>query len=98
MLATLMLPIACLRMRIKPSTARRFFDIQAWTELPFVTFAIACFVGFMGLYVPYFFIQSYASQKHIFSEDVAFYLVPILNAGAFIGRLVSITAGQSIVH
>ena len=94
MLATLALPMVCMRMRLKPSTARQFFDIQAWTELPFVIFAVACFVGFIGLYIPYFFIQTYASQTNIVDRDVAIYLVPMLNAGALVGRLVSSVANQ----
>ncbi|KAF2230512.1 MFS general substrate transporter [Viridothelium virens] len=87
MLATLSLPLTSLRMRFKPATARKVFDPKPWTELPFAIFAFACFVGFSGLYVPYFYIESFVLQKNIFSVRVAFYVVPILNAGAFIGRL-----------
>ena len=90
MLGTLILPITCLKMRLKPSSVRRLFDRQAWTEAPFLIFAGACFIGFIGLYVPYFYIESFALQKKIFNENTAFYLVSILNAGSFLGRIVSL--------
>ena len=93
MLGTLILPITCLKMRIKPSSVRRLFDRQAWTEASFLVFAGGCFIGFVGLYIPYFYIETFALQKEIFNENTAFYLVSILNAGSFFGRIVSL--GQS---
>lgn len=90
MLSTLVLPISCLQMRLKPSVVRRLFDTQAWTEATFLIFASACFVGFTGLYIPYFYIESYALQNKIFAANTAFYLVSILNAGSFLGRVVSL--------
>ena len=89
MLVTLILPMSCLKMRLKPSVARRLFDTSAWTEGPFLVFAVTCFVGFIGLYVPYFYIESYALDKNIFGKNIAFYLLPIMNAGSVFGRVVS---------
>ena len=88
MLITLILPMSCLRMRLKPSVARRFFDTSAWTEGPFFIFAATCFVGFIGLYVPYFYIGSYALDNKILDRNLAFYLLPIMNTGSIFGRMV----------
>ena len=88
MLVTLALPVLCLRMRIKPSTARSFFDTNAWREPSFLLMTTACFVGFLGLYIPYFFIQSFAGQKDVINSNTAVYLLPIINAGSFVGRIV----------
>lgn len=90
MLVTLILPVTCLRIRLKPPIARRFFDAQPWTETPFVTFAIACFLGLIGLYIPYFYINSFAREEGLADTELSLYLLPIMNAGSFVGRVVSI--------
>ena len=51
--------------------------------------ATACFIGFLGLYVPYFFIQAFAIDNVLVTGNVALYLIPVLNAGSFLGRIVS---------
>jgi hypothetical protein len=89
MLVTLMLPVMYLRLRFKPPAARPFFDPQPWTETAFVTFAIACLFGLVGLYIPYFYIDSFAREKGLADTDLAHYLLPIMNAGSFVGRIVS---------
>jgi predicted MFS family arabinose efflux permease len=42
----------------------------------------------LGLYIPYFYITPYAQFKTGADETLAFYLVPILNAGSIFGRLI----------
>jgi len=90
MLITLILPSTCLRMRLKPAVARRFFDTKPWTEIPFAVFAAACFFGLIGLYIPYFYVDSFARQEKLADTELAIYLLPIINAGSFIGRVVSL--------
>ncbi|KAF2869474.1 major facilitator superfamily domain-containing protein [Massariosphaeria phaeospora] len=87
MLVTLILPVTCLRMRSKPPAARRFFDPQVWTETPFVTFAVSCFFGLIGLYIPYFYIDSFARENELAGTNLALYLLPIMNAGSVVGRV-----------
>ena len=89
MLATLTIPIAAMRMRTKPPAKRRLVDPAALREVPFVVFCIASFFSFMGLYIPFFFIDQFALQKLGIGSDLAFYLLPLLNAGSFFGRIVS---------
>lgn len=89
MLATLMFPIVCMRMRVKPSAARRLFDVTAWAEPAYVVYAFAMFFGFLGLYIPFFYVQLYSIEERIVGTSLAFYLLPILNAASFFGRLVS---------
>ena len=44
---------------------------------------------FMGLYIPMFYVQTYAiTRDAVSNENYAFYLLPILNAGSFIGRVI----------
>ena len=89
MLATLMAPILSMRMRVKPSAARRLFDSTAWKEIPYLLFAFSSFFGFLGLYIPFFYVQIYSIEHGIVNTDLVFYLLPLLNAGSFFGRLVS---------
>jgi MFS family permease len=41
----------------------------------------------MGLYVPFFYVQTFAISHNILDEDEAFYMLTILNATSFFGRL-----------
>ncbi|KAK8046375.1 MFS general substrate transporter [Apiospora saccharicola] len=88
MLATLILPLVVMNPRIKPSAVRKLFDASAWTEPPFYLFAIAGFFGFIGMYMPLFYVSVYAIDEKIMSPDMAFYLFPILNAGSTLGRII----------
>ncbi|KAF1978045.1 monocarboxylate transporter [Bimuria novae-zelandiae CBS 107.79] len=88
MLALTALPITAMEMRLKPPTIRRVFDISAWKEPHYYTFyAMALFVGYMGMYIPFFYIQVYCLENSIMTEDLGFYLLPIMNASGFFGRL-----------
>jgi hypothetical protein len=75
-------------MRRKPSSQWVLIDLGAWRELPYLLFSIGLFCTFMGLYVPFFYVQSYVIQQGIMSENLGFYLLAILNAGSFFGRIV----------
>ncbi|TEY24756.1 hypothetical protein BOTCAL_1364g00010 [Botryotinia calthae] len=88
MLATLILPVILMRTRRKPSSQWKLVDLAAWRELPYLLFAIGLFFTFMGLYIPFFYVQTYVIQQDIMSEDLGFYLLAILNAGSFFGRIV----------
>ncbi|KAI9757034.1 MAG: hypothetical protein M4579_003603 [Chaenotheca gracillima] len=87
-LGTLTIPLVGMRMRVKPSSQRKLVDLTAWKEPPFTLFTIGEFFGFLGLYVPFFYVQIYAIENNIMSEDLAFYLVSILNAASIFGRII----------
>ena len=87
--SSLVIPLACMR---KPHDSReRHFsmDLSAWRDPSYTLFALAIFFGFVGLYVPYYHVQAYSIEKVAMSKTLAFYLLPILYAGAFLGRIVS---------
>ncbi|KAL2840284.1 major facilitator superfamily domain-containing protein [Aspergillus pseudoustus] len=90
-LALFGLALACLVMTMHdlppPAQRRRFIDWSAFKEAPYTLFNAGMFLCFMGLYVPYYYIQSVAIQQHMTSEDLAFYLLPIINAASTFGRL-----------
>lgn len=87
-IVTLTFSNVVVRQRVQPSTRRKLFDISALREAPFMLCSAALFFGFLGIYTPFFYITPYALFKTGASRTLAFYLVPILNAGSVFGRLV----------
>lgn len=81
-----------MRMRYRPDKIRRLFDAKAWKEPPFTLWACYLFVSLCGLYLPSFYIQLYGVR--FMDPSLAFYLLPALNAGSFVGRLVSTIFGH----
>lgn len=77
-----------MRQRVLPATRRKLLDVSALREAPFILCTAGLFFGFLGLYIPFFYITPYAHFKTGANATLAFYLVPILNAGSIFGRLV----------
>ena len=75
-------------MRIGTPERHRILDLSAWRELPYSLFALAIFLGFVGFYAPFCYIQEFSTNKAIMTDDLVFYLLPVLNAGAIFGRIV----------
>ncbi|WFD33185.1 hypothetical protein MSPP1_004243 [Malassezia sp. CBS 17886] len=86
-LGTLSFALAVLRPRLGPSPKRSLFAFRALREPPYGLFCVGVFLGFVGLYVPFFYISSYAMKKVHMGKSLSFYLVTILNAGSFGGRI-----------
>ena len=53
---------------------------------PFVLLCIGLFLAYLGFIGPFFFIPTYATHLGM-SQELAFYLVSILNAASFFGRI-----------
>lgn len=100
LLAACILPVACMRTRLPPTPKaqrRGMLDLSAFKDKTFVVFVASCFLLFLGLYVPFFYIQLFGVTRGIaVSSDGAdgrrgfdsAYLVTLLNAGSIAGRLV----------
>ncbi|EPQ28647.1 uncharacterized protein PFL1_03950 [Pseudozyma flocculosa PF-1] len=88
-LATQAVAIALMRKRGPNTAARSLIDTSAFTEPAMLSFGIAGLLAFMGLYVPFYYISSYSVAKIPGMDgELAFYLVPLLNAGSVIGRII----------
>ena len=83
---TLLVPITVMKLRVKPPQARKLVDWSAFTDVPFMLFAVTCLIGFMGLYTILFYLSYYAEDQHITDTNMAFYLVPIFNGASCFGR------------
>ncbi|KAI2467581.1 MFS general substrate transporter [Annulohypoxylon bovei var. microspora] len=88
LLALAAVPLVSMRPRVAPPKHKRaFIDADALREAPFLSFAAAGLFAFMGLYVPFFYIQLYSLRFGIAPADLSAYLVTLLNAGSVFGRI-----------
>ncbi|TVY78527.1 Aspyridones efflux protein apdF [Lachnellula suecica] len=88
MLVTLMVPICVMRAKVFPSKRRPLFDKNILRDLPYDFFTLGEFFGFMGMYIPFYYISSYSIAHDIGSENLSFYFLIIINAGSIFGRIV----------
>lgn len=51
-------------------------------------FSLSLFFIFIGLYIPFFYMPLYATEKLHTSESLGFYLLAILNAASIFGRII----------
>ncbi|KAI0469980.1 major facilitator superfamily domain-containing protein [Xylariaceae sp. FL0804] len=85
-LVTLLVPIAVLKQRVTPPGARAIFDWSIFTDLPFMFFIFGGLLGYIGLYVVFFYISYLGESTGILNESLSFYIIPILNAASMFGR------------
>ena len=85
-LATMLIPISIMKLRTQPGRVRSLIDRDAFTDYPYLLFVFGALLGFIGLYVGFFYTSYYAQAEGITGESLSFYLVPILNAGSVLGR------------
>ncbi|KAK4553601.1 hypothetical protein LTR86_009397 [Recurvomyces mirabilis] len=88
MLATLIISNSVLKVRVLPAGRRKFLDLSAFQEWPYIFFVAGNVCCFLGLYEPFFYIQSYAIQNNIANPNIAFYLLSIINAASTFGRII----------
>ncbi|TEA19663.1 Aspyridones efflux protein apdF [Colletotrichum sidae] len=70
-----------------PPKRRPWIDRSVFHDPPFLLFLGGCCLLFLGMYTPYVYIQSYALDRHLASENVALYLLSILNGASIVGRI-----------
>lgn len=86
-LALVSIPCTVLRSRLPPRTSGPVIDPASLRDWPYILYTAGAFFGFMGVYIPIFFIQSYSLHVNV-SPELAFYMTSILNAGSVFGRLI----------
>ena len=97
MLTTLTIAFFLIRPTDQIKKPRRdFFDPVAMKEIPFVTFMVSTFLIFTAYLVVYFLTPAYASDELNASEDLSFYLLAVLNAAQFFGRVIPATLSDFV--
>ncbi|CEJ83014.1 hypothetical protein VHEMI03048 [[Torrubiella] hemipterigena] len=88
-LATMGFAVAVMRMRLPISLQKRkVIDLSHFKDIAYLVACLSFFVNFLGLYVFYYFISLYAIEVAGADENLANYLLAILNTGSFLGRLI----------
>nr|XP_023908604.1 aspyridones efflux protein apdF-like [Quercus suber]POF15547.1 aspyridones efflux protein apdf [Quercus suber] len=86
-LGTTAIALACTKQRSRRPPQPRILDITGFKEPLFVIFSAVSFIGAAGLYIPFFYLEEYASVNANISAELAFYMLPILSAGSILGRI-----------
>lgn len=82
------LAFACVVIKPRlPPRNTRFWKLEAFADPNYVLMCTAAFLLFLTQFQPFFFVPTYALQ-HGMSERMAAYLVPIINAASFPGRVI----------
>ncbi|KAH8899184.1 MFS general substrate transporter [Thozetella sp. PMI_491] len=67
---------------------RSLFDRSALGDAPYVLFVGGSFMGFLTLYVPFFYIKVFTDAHELSGAAFSPYLVTLLNVGSVFGRIV----------
>jgi MFS family permease len=80
--------LACFFIRARlPSRKGQFFLPAAFKEMLFVAIVGSVFLMLLGLFTPFFYLPTYAIDNGM-STQLSSYLVSILNAASFFGRVI----------
>ena len=86
-LATLMVPVAVMRIRVHVPKPRAVVDWSAFRDAPFMVFTLSVLIVFIGNTVLLFYISFYPADRGLTDTSLAFYTAAIFNAGSFLGRI-----------
>ncbi|KAF2115827.1 major facilitator superfamily domain-containing protein [Lophiotrema nucula] len=87
-LGTMLIPNAVMRVRVLPPKKRALLDLRAFCNPAYSLDCFGFFIGFMGLYMPFFYAQVYALTDHLTNPNLAFYLLAIMNSTSVFGRII----------
>ncbi|KAF2164378.1 hypothetical protein M409DRAFT_67893 [Zasmidium cellare ATCC 36951] len=85
-LATLLIPLALLKLRVKPPKVRAIIDWSAFVDVQFMSFVLSGLIAYMGIFVFFFYVAYYSQDQHFLGTAMSFYVVPIFNAASCFGR------------
>ncbi|ROV95040.1 hypothetical protein VPNG_09493 [Cytospora leucostoma] len=86
-LATFIIPLAVMRVRIRSPKPRAIIDWSAFRDAPFMVFTLALLIVFIGNAVLIFYVSFYPQDRGFTDTSLAFYIASIFNAGSFLGRI-----------
>lgn len=87
-LATLIPCVLFLKQRLPPRKSGPLVEWAAFTEIPYLLFAIGMFLNFWGLYIGFFYIGSFSRNIIGVSTDRSIDLLLVMNGVGMVGRLV----------
>ncbi|KAJ5719791.1 MFS general substrate transporter [Penicillium malachiteum] len=86
MLGCLVICCVIMRLRPRPRQLTNLIDFSHFYDRSYMAFVAAFALMISSVYVPFFYIQKYALKLGI-DDDMACYLLSIMNASSLIGRI-----------
>ncbi|EED17728.1 monocarboxylate transporter, putative [Talaromyces stipitatus ATCC 10500] len=86
-LGTFFIPVIVMKQRLRPPKPRAVIDWSAFRDAPYMTFALAILIVFIGNSVLIFYISYYPIDKGFTDSSLGFYIVAIFNAASIFGRI-----------
>lgn len=81
-----LIAVVLVRSRLPPAkNATAHPDVRIFRQIPFALTTIGIFLLEFSLFIPLAYISTYAIHKG-FSQEYAYHLIPIMNAGSVVGR------------
>ena len=91
-LAAFLLSFSILPFKPRKSPAiRRFIDVTAFKDIPFLLFTLSGFFSAIGYYIPLIYLPSYAETAipNFNNANLAFYFLAIVNGSSIFGRIIA---------
>lgn len=86
MLGTLLISVAVMKPRLPPRKSGPLINVEALRDTVFGLWLVAAFFIFIGLYIPFFYVEQYGLNLGM-SKELSFYMLIIMNAGSIPGRV-----------
>ncbi|KAJ5634391.1 hypothetical protein N7528_002233 [Penicillium herquei] len=86
-LATFILPVLVMRVRVRAPKPRAIIDWAAFTDGPYIVFSLGLLILFIGNAILIFYISFYSQNKGFADTELSFYLVAVFNAASILGRI-----------
>ncbi|KAJ2973946.1 hypothetical protein NQ176_g6313 [Zarea fungicola] len=95
--AILVLPLAVSRQRLPGKKRNTLIDFKALMQIEFGLYCLSIVLSFLGFFIPYTFIESWAISAQLDTEGVQpYYLLSIMNGASTFGRLLPNYASDKI--
>jgi MFS family permease len=85
-LVTNLVPCILMKSRLPARKSGPLIDYASLKDKVFVLYTFAMFFEFLAIYIPLFYISTYAAAQGL-NYELAFYVLPIMNAASIAGRL-----------
>jgi predicted MFS family arabinose efflux permease len=85
-----------LKPRVPPRTSGSLVDFASFKELDYTCYAIGAYLYFWGIYVPFFFLSSYARETRGMDYSSALDLLLLMNGVGVIGRVLPNFAADKV--
>lgn len=87
-LAVSLFCLAILPLQPKKTTKpRKLIELDAFKEAPFMLINLSGFCSFLAYWIPLFYLPTFGLTALQMSPNLSYYMISILNAGSFVGRL-----------